>query len=108
MKLDNGAFSHCDNLDTIILRGNIISLPAGLFEYSKIDTLYIPKTVHEIAMDTFDEDYPPKQIYFEGTQDAWDSMVGDCWWLEGLTVECGRSAPMPTSAFFAELFSIFL
>lgn len=108
VKLDNGAFSYCTNLGTVILRGNITSLPAELFKYSEIGTLYIPETVHEIAMDAFDEDYPPNQIYFAGTQETWDSMFNECWWLEGLSVKCGESAPTPAVELFSSLLSIFL
>lgn len=109
VKLGNGAFSLCGNLNTVILRGNITSLPASLFQYSKINTLYIPATVNCIDMTAFDYDTPPKNIYFAGSQSEWDTL-SEALWLEEATVvvECGESVPCSDSlSLLSDLLSIF-
>lgn len=110
VNLGNGAFSHCESLNTVILRGNITSLPAGLFQYSEISTLYIPATVDCIDMTTFDYDTPPKNIYFAGSELEWDTLSEALYWSKEATVvvKCGESAPCSDSlSLLSNLLSIF-
>ena len=110
VNLGNGAFSHCESLNTVILRGNITSLPAGLFQYSEISTLYIPATVDCIDMMAFDCDTPPKNIYFAGSQSEWDALSEALYWSDDATVvvKCEESAPCSDSlSLLSNLLSIF-
>ena len=110
VNLGSGAFSHCESLNTVILRGNIASLPASLFQYSEINTLYIPATVDYIDMTAFDCDTPPKNIYFAGSQSEWDALSEALYWSEDATVvvKCGESAPCSDSlSLLSNLLSIF-
>lgn len=110
VNLGNGAFSHCESLNTVILRGNITSLPASLFQYSEINTLYIPATVDCIDMMAFDYDTPPQNIYFAGSQLEWNTLSEALYWSEEATVvvKCGKSAPCSDSlSLLSDLLSIF-
>ena len=110
VNLGNGAFSHCESLNTVILRGNITSLPASLFQYSEINTLYIPATVDCIDMMAFDCDTPPKNIYFAGSQSEWDALSEALYWSSDATVvvKCEESAPCSDSlSLLSDLLSIF-
>ena len=110
VNLGNGAFSHCESLNTVILRGNITSLPASLFQYSEINTLYIPATVDCIDMMAFDYDTPPKNIYFAGSKSEWDTLSEALYWSEDATVvvKYGESAPCSDSlSLLSNLLSIF-
>ena len=110
VNLGNGAFSHCESLNTVILRGNITSLPASLFQYSEINTLYIPATVIDISDTAFDCDTPPKNIYFAGSQSEWDTVSEALYWSADATVvvKCEESAPCSDSlSLLSNLLSIF-
>ena len=110
VNLGNGAFSHCESLNTVILRGNITSLPASLFQYSEINTLYLPATVDCIDMMAFDYDTPPKNIYFAGSKSEWDTLSEALYWSEEATVvvKYGESAPCSDSlSLLSDLLSIF-
>ena len=110
VNLVDGAFSHCEYLNTVILRGNITSLPAGLFQFSEINTLYIPATVDCIDMTAFDYDTPPKNIYFAGSQSEWDTLSEALDWSEDATVvvKCEESVPCSDSlSLLSNLLSIF-
>lgn len=110
VNLGNGAFSLCESLNTVILQGNITSLPASLFQYSEINTLYIPATVDCIDMTAFDYDTPPKNIYFAGSKPEWDTVSEALYWSKEATVvvKCEESAPCSDSLFLlSDLLSIF-
>ena len=110
VNLGNGAFSLCESLNTVILRGNITSLPASLFQYSEINTLYIPATVIDISDTAFDYDTPPKNIYFAGSQSEWDTLSEALYWSADATVvvKCEESAPCSDSlSLLSDLLSIF-
>lgn len=100
-----GVFSHCGNLETVILRGTIPELPEELFAYSSLKTLYIPASVQRIADTAFDYDAPPETIYFAGTEAAWKALTEDLWGLEEVTVRCGQ--PAPETSVFTAFFSLF-
>lgn len=108
VELGDRAFYRCINLKTVILRGKITSLPSGIFVDTVIETLCIPATTIDISETAFDYSTPPKTIYFAGTQETWNSMVNECWWLEDLSVKCGESAPTPAVELLSSLLSIFL
>lgn len=110
VNLGNGAFSLCESLNTVILRGNITSLPASLFQYSEINTLYIPATVDCIDMTAFDYDTPPKNIYFAGSKPEWNALSEALYWSKEATVvvKCEESAPCSDSlSLLSNLLSIF-
>lgn len=110
VNLGHDAFSLCEGLNTVILQGNITSLPASLFQYSEINTLYIPATVDCIDMMAFDCDTPPKNIYFAGSQSEWDALSEALYWSEDATVvvKCEESAPCSDSlSLLSSLLSIF-
>ena len=111
VELGQSAFSYCANLDTVILRGNIISLPMGLFEFSKINTLYIPATVINISITAIDYDTPPKTICFAGSESEWNAISEGLYWSEDATVIVKHETIPPSSdtlSLLSSLFSIFL
>ena len=103
--LAKGVFSHCENLETVLLRGNIPELPEELFAYSDLKTLYIPASVQKIVDTAFDEDTPPETIYFAGSEAAWAKLTENHGELENVTVRCDQPAPKSSAA--AALVSLF-
>ena len=72
------AFSQNHNMKSVILPKSMqIIGTRSFFECSSLETAVIPDSVTEIQEGAFEECISLKTIYYEGTEDQWNSIIID-------------------------------
>jgi hypothetical protein len=72
----NGAFRNAQNLNSVIITGNLTTIEPYAFYDSKIQSVVLPQTLSYIGKYAFDN-YSLEKIYFAGSQTQWENIVVD-------------------------------
>ncbi|MCM1277065.1 MAG: leucine-rich repeat domain-containing protein, partial [Lachnospiraceae bacterium] len=71
--IEEGAFSGCEEIDTVTLPSSISQIPKSAFEYSRLSVLYLPSSITLIDENAFNGTYL-EVIYFEGSEEQWEAI----------------------------------
>ena len=71
-------FEGCKNLESLIIPGSVTEIGGCAFEYcSSLASLTVPASVTSIGVNAFRYDADLKDIYYQDTKNAWDSISID-------------------------------
>ncbi|MBQ4348232.1 MAG: leucine-rich repeat domain-containing protein [Clostridia bacterium] len=78
IKQVSSCLSGYHQITDVILEEGVKELSGNAFQYcNNLTTMYIPKTVVEIGGNAFDGCYNFSDIFYAGTQEDWEKMIGD-------------------------------
>ncbi|MCM1062621.1 MAG: leucine-rich repeat domain-containing protein, partial [Eubacterium sp.] len=72
--IEEGAFSNCENLDTVTLPRSISQIPKSAFENcSRLSAIILPTSITLIDENAFNNTHI-ETVYFEGSEEQWDAI----------------------------------
>ena len=93
-RISEAMFEYCTSLTNLTVPDNVTSIGKEAFQKcSSLTTVIIPTSVKEIGVDAFLGCKNLSDIYFEGTQDLWDSISVDASVPDKTVVHFGEAPP---------------
>ena len=76
-EIAEGLFAGCENLRSVDVKGNVTKIGARAFNTTiRLETIILPATITEIGENAFTNASTNAVIYFRGTADQWEAIVG--------------------------------
>ena len=72
------AFTDCNNLKTVLIAGNVQTLPRWLFDNTSLQTVYLPASLVSVTAEAFVRTTTIERILFAGSREQWEAIeVGE-------------------------------